>query len=149
MTGAHVTISRPTHSWETVGARVNEAPAVLQHDGRTFVTFSASSCNTPDYKLGLLELTGGDPLSAGSWTKSGQPVFQAANGVYGSAHNGFFTSPDGSEHWLVYHGNPSASDGCGSNRQTYVQPFEFGPDGLPDFGEPLGRGVTIPAPSGE
>ncbi|WP_100448924.1 family 43 glycosylhydrolase [Glycomyces xiaoerkulensis] len=149
VTGSHATISSPTHDWEVQGSRVNEAAAVLQHGGRTFVTYSASSCDTPDYKLGLLELTGSDPLSASSWTKTPTPVFQSANGVYGTAHNGFFTSPDGSEHWLVYHGNPSPSDGCGSTRETYVQPFTFGPDGTPDFGEPVGRGVEIPAPSGE
>ncbi|WP_211234751.1 family 43 glycosylhydrolase [Glycomyces arizonensis] len=149
VTGSHYTISRPTYSWETVGSRVNEAPAVLQHDGRTFVTFSASSCNTPDYKLGLLELTGSNPLSASSWTKTSTPVFQQGNGVYGTGHNGFFTSPDGTEHWLVYHGNTSPSQGCGSTRQTRVQPFTFNSDGTPNFGSPVANGVTIPAPSGE
>jgi GH43 family beta-xylosidase len=149
ITGSQVTISRPTHSWETVGMRVNEAPAVLQHGGRTFVTFSASSCQTPDYKLGLLELTGSNPLAASSWTKKSTPVFQQGNGVYGPAHNGFFTSPDGTEHWLVYHGNTSASQGCGSTRQTRVQEFTFNADGTPNFGTPIASGVQFPAPSGE
>ncbi|WP_030154820.1 family 43 glycosylhydrolase [Glycomyces sp. NRRL B-16210] len=149
VTGSHNTISRPTHDWETVGARVNEAPAILQHGGRTFMTFSASSCNTPDYKLGLLELTGSNPLSASSWTKTPTPVFQQGNGVYGTAHNGFFTSPDGTEEWLVYHGNTSPSQGCGSTRQTRVQPITWNADGTPNFGTPLASGVAIPAPSGE
>ncbi|THV34702.1 family 43 glycosylhydrolase [Glycomyces buryatensis] len=149
VTGSHATISRPSASWETVGARVNEAPAVLQHDGRTFVTFSASSCNTPDYKLGLLELTGSNPLAASSWTKKSTPVFQQGNGVYGPAHNGFFTSPDGTEHWLVYHGNTSSSQGCGNTRQTRVQEFTFNADGTPNFGSPIANGVQFPAPSGE
>ncbi|GAB3219153.1 hypothetical protein GCM10027447_01340 [Glycomyces halotolerans] len=149
VTGSHVTIARPTHSWETVGARVNEAPAVLQYDGRTFVTYSASSCDTPDYKLGLLELTGSNPLSASSWTKTPTPVFQQGNGVYGAAHNGFFTSPDGTEHWLVYHGNDSSSQGCGSSRSTRVQPFTFNADGTPNFGTPVPPGTALPTPSGE
>ncbi|HEY1093831.1 MAG TPA: family 43 glycosylhydrolase [Glycomyces sp.] len=149
VTGSHATIARPSASWEIVGGRVNEAPAVLQHDGRTFVTFSASSCNTPDYKLGLLELTGANPLAASSWTKRSTPVFQSANGVYGPGHNGFFTSPDGTEHWLVYHGNTSSSQGCGSTRQTRVQEFTFNADGTPNFGSPIASGVSFPAPSGE
>ncbi|MCH7229340.1 family 43 glycosylhydrolase [Glycomyces sp. L485] len=149
VTGSHSTIARPSHSWETVGARVNEAPAVLQHDGQTFITFSASSCNTPDYKLGLLTYTGGDPLQPGSWSKRSTPVFQQGNGVYGAAHNGFFTSPDGTEHWLVYHGNTSPDQGCGSTRQTRVQPFTFNADGTPNFGSPIANGVTLPTPSGE
>ncbi|GAB3655915.1 family 43 glycosylhydrolase [Glycomyces tarimensis] len=149
VTGSHATISRPTYSWETVGSRVNEAAAVLQHDGQTFITYSASSCNTPDYKLGLLTYTGGDPLQASSWSKKSTPVFQQGNGVYGPAHNGFFTSPDGTEHWLVYHGNTSPDQGCGSTRQTRVQPFTFNADGTPNFGSPIANGVTLPAPSGE
>ncbi|HLU29991.1 MAG TPA: family 43 glycosylhydrolase [Glycomyces sp.] len=149
VTGTKSVIAKPSHSWETVGSRVNEAPAVLQHDEDTFITFSASSCNTPDYKLGLLTYTGGDPISPSSWSKSSQPVFQQGNGVYGPAHNGFFTSPDGTEHWLVYHGNTSPDHGCGSTRQTRVQPFTFNPDGTPNFGSPVPNGVTLPAPSGE
>ena len=45
-------ISSPTLSWETSGSPVNEGPEPLYHDGRTFLTFSASSCQTADYKLG-------------------------------------------------------------------------------------------------
>ncbi|MFC3492604.1 family 43 glycosylhydrolase [Glycomyces rhizosphaerae] len=149
VTGSHVTISRPSYSWEIQGGRTNEAPAVLQHNGRTFVTYSASSCNTPDYKLGLLELTGANPLAASSWTKTSTPVLQQGGGVFGPGHNGFFTSPDGTEEWLVYHGNTSSSQGCGSTRQTRVQPITWNANGTPNFGTPLPSGVVIPAPSGE
>ncbi|THV23539.1 family 43 glycosylhydrolase [Glycomyces paridis] len=149
VSGSHVTISRPSYGWETQGGRTNEAPAVLQHGGRTFVTFSASSCNTPDYKLGILELTGSNPLSASAWTKTSTPVLQQGGGVFGPGHNGFFTSPDGTEEWLVYHGNTTSSQGCGSTRQTRVQPITFDSSGFPQFGTPLPSGVVIAAPSGE
>jgi GH43 family beta-xylosidase len=149
VTGSSTVIATPQYSWETVGARVNEAPQVLQHNGRTFVTFSASQCGTADYKLGMLTLTGSNPLSASSWTKRSTPVFQQGNGVYTTGHNGFFTSPDGSEHWLVYHGNDNPNGGCGSSRATRAQPFTFNADGTPNFGTPVGNGVQIPVPSGE
>jgi GH43 family beta-xylosidase len=136
-------------AWETVGSRVNEAPAVLQRGGRTFMTFSASSCNTPDYKLGLLTLTGSNPLQAASWTKSTQPVLQRGNGVYGPGHNGFFTSPDGTEDWLVYHGNTTAAQGCGSTRETRVQRITWNSDGTPRFGPPVPSGQVLTPPSGE
>ncbi|MCH7229256.1 family 43 glycosylhydrolase [Glycomyces sp. L485] len=147
--GTEAAISRPEYDWETVELRVNEAAAVLQHDGQTFITYSASYCGTPDYKLGMLTYAGGDPLSPSSWTKRPTPVFEQGNGVYGPAHNGFFTSPDGTEHWLVYHGNTSPDDGCGTTRQTRVQPFTFNADGTPDFGEPVPSGAALPPPSGE
>jgi GH43 family beta-xylosidase len=148
-TGSPATISTPTHSWETQGGRTNEGAAVLKRGGRTFVSFSASSCNTPDYKLGLLELTGSDPMNPTAWTKKSTPVLQRGNGVYGPGHNGFFKSPDGTEDWLVYHGNPTAQDGCGATRQTRVQKITWNGDGTPNFGTPVPSGQVITPPSGE
>jgi hypothetical protein len=60
---AHGTrISYPTHDWEKQGGNTEEGPYVLQRNGKTFLTFSASSCNTPDYKIGMLSLT---PVNGG------------------------------------------------------------------------------------
>lgn len=99
----------------------------------------------------LLSYVGGDPLDPASWSKSPEPVFQRsdANGVYGPGHNGFFTSPDGSESWIVYHANDSASGGCNNQRTTRAQPFSWNADGTPDFGAPVGLGQPLPGPSGE
>lgn len=54
-------ISAPTLSWEKQDGAVNEGGFVLQRNGRTFMTYSASHCNGPNYKLGMLEYKGGDP----------------------------------------------------------------------------------------
>ncbi|OCL05897.1 glycoside hydrolase family 43 protein [Glonium stellatum] len=95
---AHV-ISTPTNSWETVGSPVNEGPQALVHNGNVFMSFSASYCWTASYSLGLLTLnSGASPLASGAWTKTG-PVFGSANGNYGTGHNGFFVSPDGTQVW--------------------------------------------------
>jgi GH43 family beta-xylosidase len=84
ISGERVLISQPEHVWEQMGGVVNEGPVALQRDGQTFIIYSASSCNTPDYKLGMLTYTGGDPLSAESWVKSPEPVFESSdeNGVF-------------------------------------------------------------------
>ncbi|MFD8725335.1 family 43 glycosylhydrolase [Streptomyces sp. NPDC059629] len=66
---AFTVISQPTPGRETSGAAVDEGPEPLYRDGRTFPAFSASYCQTADCKLGLLELTGTDPLDPASWTK--------------------------------------------------------------------------------
>ncbi|MEV0647095.1 RICIN domain-containing protein [Phytomonospora sp. NPDC050363] len=149
VTGSRVLISRPTLGWELQGGRVNEGPEPLQRNGRTFIVYSASACSTQYYKLGLLALTGSDPLSASSWTKSPNPVFSAANGVYGPGHNGFFTSPDGTQSWIVYHGNASTSQGCGQTRSTRAQPFTWNGDGTPNFGAPVSTSTVLNVPSGE
>ncbi|PAZ09467.1 hydrolase [Streptomyces sp. SA15] len=144
-------ISQPTNSWERSGAPVNEAPVALQRNGQTFVTFSASSCQTADYKLGMLTYTGGDPLSASSWAKAAGPIFQRndANRVYGPGHNGFFTSPDGTENWIVYHANSASNGGCGNGRTTRAQKFTWNANGTPNLGTPVATGVTLAGPAGE
>ena len=149
--GTRHLLSTATYSWETVGGAVNEGAEVLQHDGKTFIIFSASHCSTPDYKLGILTYNGADPLNSSSWVKSPNPVFQRsdANRVYGPGHNGFFKSPDGTEDWIVYHANSSASGGCDMNRSTRAQKFTWNADGTPNFGTPVATGVQITAPSGE
>lgn len=149
---AHGTrISSPSYPWETSGNNVQEAPYVLQHGGKTFLTYSASYCDTPDYKLGMLTLTGGDPLSAAAWTKKSTPIFQRAdaNGVYGPGGQGFFTSPDGTETWVVYHANETAGQGCGGTRTTRIQKIGWNADGSPNLGAPAALGSTQTAPSGD
>ena len=56
---------------------------------QVYVTFSASSCGTQYYALGLLTWAGGNPTKEGSWTKSPESVLSSANGNYGTGHNGY------------------------------------------------------------
>jgi GH43 family beta-xylosidase len=150
VTGNRTLLTSPTYAWEQQGSDpVNEGPEPLYHGGRTFVTYSASQCAHPGYKLGLLELVGDNPLDAGDWTKRSTPVFQAANGAYGSAHNGFFVSPDGTENWLVYHATTNSGGSCWIDRTTRIQPFTWNGDGTPNFDEPWALSTDIVVPSGE
>lgn len=150
--GAHGTrISAPTLDWERQNGAVNEGSFALQRGGRTFLTYSASHCNGPNYKIGMLEYRGGDPLSASSWTKFPNPIFQRsdANGVYGPGHHSFFTSPDGTETWIAYHANSSSSQGCGTTRTTRAQKISWNADGTPNLGVPVSTSTVLPGPSGE
>jgi len=146
---AHQVLTRPVLDWETSGRKVTEGAAALTYQGRTFVTYSASFCDTPDYKLGLLELVGEDALNPAHWKKYDQPVFSRTEQVFGPGHNGFFKSPDGKEQWLIYHGNDKASQGCGATRSLRAQKFDMDKQGFPQFGKPLAPGVQVARPSGE
>jgi len=130
-------------------AAVNEGPNPLYHDGRTWLSFSASWCGTATYALGLLAYdSSGDPLQASSWTKSG-PAFSAANSNYGTGHNCFFSSPDGTEVWNAYHATTNAAGSCGGDRYTMAQIVNFDGRGNPDLGIPIEGGQDFRVPSGD
>lgn len=145
----HTILTRPELDWEISGRKVTEGAEILQRNGRTFMTYSASFCNTPDYKLGLLELVGDDPMNFEHWKKYDDPVFERTDTVFGPGHNGFFQSPDGKEDWLVYHGNDSVEHGCSATRSLRAQKFTWNEDGTPNFGKPLTPGIEVAPPSGE
>lgn len=150
LTGSRTLLTAPTFAWEQEGSDpVNEGPNALYHAGRIFVTYSASQCASPGYKLGLLELVASNPLVGASWVKRDKPVFQAANGAYGAGHNGFFRSPDGSEDWIVYHATDKAAGSCWTDRTTRIQRITWNADGTPNFGQPLALSTEIQAPAGE
>ena len=151
--GDRVMISQPDYAWEKNGGPVNEGPeALINSSGRVFLTYSASSCFTDDYCLGLLTLkSGGDPMHPADWTKSPSPVFtKYVNGnAFGPGHNGFFKSPDGKEDWIIYHANPISGQGCGDTRSPRMQKFSWNADGTPNFGSPVAAGINVQVPSGE
>ncbi|BCB82376.1 hypothetical protein GCM10022251_47950 [Phytohabitans flavus] len=148
ITGTPARLSVPTYSWETVGFRVNEGPAVIQRNGRVFMAYSASATDA-NYCLGLLTASATSNLmNPSSWTKSAQPVFRsnAATSQYGPGHNSFTVSDDGQSDILVYH-DRSYRDISGDplndpNRRTRVQKLYWNADGTPNFGIPVADGIT-------
>jgi GH43 family beta-xylosidase len=144
--GAALTlISSPTQSWELNGT-VNEGPFGFVHNGRVFIVYSASGCWTDDYCLGLLTLTGANPLDPASWTKSG-PVFSKQPGAYGPGHNCVVQDASG-QWWNVYHANDLSGQGCGGYRQLRAQRVNWDADNTPYFGTPVPIGSLITEDSG-
>jgi GH43 family beta-xylosidase len=140
LSAAPVLISTPTQSWETIGdPDVNEGPWGFQRNGKLFIVYSASGCWTDDYALGLLTLTGANPLNPAHWTKSG-PVFTKQAGAYGPGHNCIVTDAAG-QWWNVYHANNNSGEGCGGLRRIRAQRFAWTAANVPDFG------TAVPASS--
>ncbi len=140
-------ISSPSYPWEKRVAPINEGPVVLQHDGHTFLTYSADASWTNQYCLGLLTLTGSNPLKASNWVKSPMPVFQSAHGIYGPGHASFTTTDHGHQWWIVYHA--AAYDNAGWTRDIRIQPFTWNANGTPHFGQPVAPDQPIAYPRGE
>ncbi|PSJ40679.1 family 43 glycosylhydrolase [Allosphingosinicella deserti] len=135
----------PTLPWEIQGFKVAEGPALIEHRGKLFLTYSASATDAR-YCLGLLTADAeADIMRADSWTKSPEPVFVTSDvtKVYGPGHNSFTVDEQGRD-LLVYHGRDYESiEGdplFDPNRHTRVQRLYFRPDGTPDFGIPVGNG---------
>lgn len=156
-----VLLSTPTFDWEKnfyypevweprAPVYVNEGPQALMHGRKLHIVFSASGCWTPNYALGLLTMNiDGDPMSSNDWNKSKEPIFQQSNenGVYGTGHNSFFKSPDGTEDWILYHANDQPTDGCSNKRSPRAQKIDWSIDDMPIIGVPYPTSVRLAKPS--
>lgn len=161
-----VLISKPELEWERKYINengwtpdykiyVNEGPQPLKSKEGKYIhiIYSASGCWTPFYALGMLSAQAdADLLEPGSWEKSQTPVFRQApeNGVYGTGHNSFFKSPDGTEDYILYHARDTEVDppGKGDTRSPRAQKIEWNEKDYPVFGVPFATSQKLMKPSG-
>jgi GH43 family beta-xylosidase len=117
-------ISSPDQEWEQRIAPLNEGPQVVRNDvdGKLFIAYSADASWSQEYKMGLLEWTGGDLLDARAWKKLPRPIFT------GGGH-GCFIEADGQRHF-VYHRKLSADPGW-ADREIRSEPFSWDASGYP------------------
>lgn len=136
-------LTKPEYDWETIGFWVNEGPAVIERNGKIFITYSASATDE-NYAMGMIWCdTDADVLDMDNWEKSKDPIFQSdlSTDQFGPGHNSFTISEDGKTDILVYHcrdyteikGDPLYDP----NRHTKVQEFTWTKDGKPFFGKPV------------
>ncbi len=134
-----VLLTTPDYDWERVGFWVNEGPAVLKHDGKIFLTFSASETGAC-YCMGLLYADeNADLLDPQQWTKKRMPVLTTdeEKGIFGPGHNSFVKAEDGQTDLCIYHarqydeiiGNPLYDP----NRHTMVMKITYDKEGFPVF----------------
>lgn len=152
--GDRILLSKPEYDWEKRGGTpaINEGPQYLKRGDKMFIVYSASGCWTDDYALGLLSASvTSDATNPAAWTKHPQPVFEknASAQAFGPGHNSFFTSPDGTENWILYHANPESGQACGGKRSPRMQEFYWTSDGFPDFGVPVALRAALQIPSEE
>jgi GH43 family beta-xylosidase len=144
-----VLLSAPDAEWER-GPELDlqEGPEFLQHGGTVLVVYSTRDSWLKEYALGQLRLrdTTANPLDPSSWTKTG-PVFTGSAEVFGVGHASFVTTPDGAEHWIVYHSKDAPTPGW--RRSVRMQPFGWTTAGDPEFGPAAARAARLPLPRGE
>jgi hypothetical protein len=159
---AQLYIVRMSNPWTATGARVaipadggctevREGPTPLYRNGRTFLTYSTCDTGKPDYQLWMKSIANGaDPMVASNWVQHPGPIFSRndSTGVWGPGHHSFFTSPDGTEDWIAYHGK-NTSTYTYAFRTARVQKLNWNADGTPNLGSPLAAGATQNLPSGD
>jgi GH43 family beta-xylosidase len=144
--GQGVKICQPEFDWEIVRYRVNEGPAVINRNGKIFLTYSASATDA-NYCMGMLTADEkADLLDPKSWVKSKEPVLKTDEkaGVFGPGHNSFLKIPDGKggfDDVIFYHAR-SYKDIKGDplndpNRCQRAQVIKWNPDGTPNFMPPV------------
>ena len=154
---ARVLIAAPEYEWEQRGLSQLEGPVMVKSPGgNVYCIYSASFSRSNFYALGVLRLTGDDPMNPSHWRKRNIPLLSSDpdNDIYSPGHCSVTMSPDGTEYWVVYHA--AKARGAGWDRNARVQrllwdehdePYmenQAGVQGLPD---PLW--ITQPLPSGE
>lgn len=133
-----VLLTTPDYDWERIGFWVNEGPAVIHHDGKIYMTYSASETGAA-YCMGMLSISeDADLLDPAMWKKERYPVLEtnAEKGIYGPGHNSFTEDEQGNP-IMVYHarteekieGNPLYNP----NRHAMLMKLTWGEDGRPIF----------------
>ncbi|KAL9107593.1 MAG: hypothetical protein Q9227_007496 [Pyrenula ochraceoflavens] len=108
--GSILTLSRPLLNWERLGNRgINEGPQFVSTPSFTGIVYSANGSWTRDYKLGVMQLVGPDPLKLECWDKWQQPLMmsdpQGNRGPHGPGHASlvFSSHVDDGLHNLKFH----------------------------------------------
>ena len=133
--GKQVMIAEPEYYWEKIGFLVNEGPAVINRNGKIFISYSASATDY-NYCMGVLIADeNSDLLNKDSWHKSEKPVLKTYNEkeIFGPGHSCFTVSEDGETDMLVYHarnykeivGDPLYDP----NRHTFIKKLMYDEEG--------------------
>lgn len=133
-----VLLTTPDYDWERRGFWVAEGPSAIRHNGRIFLTYSASDTGS-NYCMGMLSVDeNADLLDPANWSKKRYPVLQTdeTKGIYGPGHNSFTVDNDG-DPVIVFHartvkeiqGDPLNDPG----RHAMLRNIVWGLDGEPKF----------------
>ncbi len=133
-----VLLTTPDYDWERIDFWVNEGPAVLKHDGKIYVTFSASATGAM-YCMGMLRADeNSDLLDPLSWTKNRYPVLKTDEElkVFGPGHNCFVLGDEGEQLCMLHFRNYERILGDplrDHNRHAHVIRVTYDEEGAPVF----------------
>lgn len=134
-----VLLTTPDYDWERVEYWVSEGPAILKHEDKIFMTFSASATGAC-YCVGLMyALKDSDLLDPASWNKLRYPVLKTDKdkAIFGPGHNSFTKSESGERDIMVFHARQydeiSGEALFDPNRHTMILEVVWNEEGFPTF----------------
>ena len=134
-----VTLTKPEFPFETkTKVLVNEGPAILKHNGKIHIAYSANDSKTDEYCLGLLSYVDGDIMDVSNWKKSENAVFEKTDDIFGPGHCSFTTVTENGEDcdYIVYHANLESGSGW-KGRSVWIQSVGWDENDMPLFGKPM------------
>lgn len=136
-------LTRPEYYWECISIPVNEGPAVLIHDGKVIVAYSASATG-PEYCIGYMYADeNADLLDISSWTKQKTPALTSEDLIdeYGPGHNSFTVDEEGNTVFVYHSRTKECYEGnCGYAkedplydpcRSAHIRTVKWDQNGLP------------------
>lgn len=133
-----VLLSTPDYDWERIDFWVNEGANVLHHNGKLFLTFSASATGAM-YCMGMMSADeNSDLLDPTSWKKRNKPVLTTNEqlGVYGPGHNCFVKGDEDEDLCMLHFRNYEKIKGDplnDHNRHAHVIKIRYDENDEPVF----------------
>lgn len=133
-----VLLTTPDYDWERYGFWVNEGPSVIHHEGKIYLTYSASDTGV-NYCVGMLSVDeDADVLDSANWKKERYPVLKTDESleIYGPGHNCFTEDEEGNV-VMVFHAR-TEKDLVGNplyvpNRHAMMLEVKWDEEGKPVF----------------
>lgn len=114
-----------TEAWENIWPRVVEAPFIVKHKDKYYMSYSANSYESPFYGVGYA--TADSPM--GPWTKyEKNPILQKPSRLQGVGHSAMFRDKKGKLK-IVFHAHHS--DTSIHPRGMYIMDVKFTNDTVP------------------
>lgn len=111
--------TRMWQNWERVWPAVNEGPFVVEHKGVYYLTYSANSCESPQYGIGCATAR----RITGPWKKyDDNPILQSPDGLVGVGHHAIFRDRKGRQR-VVFHSH--CGEACIHPRTMHITGLEF------------------------
>jgi beta-xylosidase len=123
--GEPVELLRHDQAWERP---LIEAPALLKHDGKYFLFYSANGYESSSYAVGYAVA---DALTGPYKKPQNKPLYTSAGKTAGPGGQEFVVGPDG-EIWMAYHGWTAGTVGYrrGGKRSLRIDRISF-KEGVP------------------